>query len=478
MAPPPDYPRFPRSPRQGDERIDHLFALQRQADPFGTRLHLFFAAAHCFLAGFPTTFVEWSGLPLLLVFVVRLFTHHRVIGPLFWDPIARLALAWAAWVAASRLWTAGSPADWLADAQHLRFGLLVALLYPVLDRRPVLIAALGLGLLCGQLSQAVHLVGVRADLPALVMWNRDPSRLSGWWDPVVGGSLLCAALGLFLPVAARGLRERGVRGWLAVVPVATTLAGIAIIGTRGAWIAAVLLLMFAAAGALWVQRRWWRDRWGRLLAAGAVLAAVLVIAAAVAPGIRDRFDAGVREVRRAIDGDYRSDTGRRIAMWRWACDEFAAHPVRGVGAGGYKPWADATLETQRAERREARRSGQPHASLPRLLPPPHAHAHSWPMHTLATLGLIGAAIMVVLVAAAFRSTLGRGARALAMPSADRAQQARRMRLLSLSTDAGPPLALAGLTLAGLFDTIHINQQTANVLFILLALCVRFRPRVV
>jgi hypothetical protein len=49
------------------------------------------------------------------------------------------------------------------------------------------------------------------------------------------------------------------------------------------------------------------------------------------------------------------------------------------------------------------------------------------------------------------------------------------RLLALY-DAGPPLALVGLAAAGLFDTIHVNQQTANLLFILLALCVPMRPR--
>jgi hypothetical protein len=38
------------------------------------------------------------------------------------------------------------------------------------------------------------------------------------------------------------------------------------------------------------------------------------------------------------------------------------------------------------------------------------------------------------------------------------------------------LGLIGLVLAGVFDTIHVNQQTANLLFILLGVSVKMRPR--
>ena len=52
-----------------------------------------------------------------------------------------------------------------------------------------------LGLFCGVASQGVHILGRRLHVDALT-WHRLPGRDSGWWDPVIAGSLLVRWWGL------------------------------------------------------------------------------------------------------------------------------------------------------------------------------------------------------------------------------------------------------------------------------------------
>ena len=50
-----------------------------------------------------------------------------------------------------------------------------------------------------------------------------------------------------------------------------------------------------------------------------------------------RIGEGVREVTGALrQNGVSTFTGARIQFVRWACEQFAAHPVRGVGMGGYQ----------------------------------------------------------------------------------------------------------------------------------------------
>lgn len=461
MADPvPAYPSFPTRPTQPG--LNRLFDVQRQADPFGHRLHAWCAAAACFLAGFPTTIVEWAGVPLFACFLIRMFTHHRMLGPLVWDPLIRVVVVFIAWLGVSALWTHSGSRHWINDGQSLRFALLLPALYPVLDRRGLLLAALTLGLLCGQGSQLVHLV---SQWTGHTVFNRDPHRISGWWDPVIAGSLLCACLGLLLG----RVRPEAPIPWRWLPAISTTLAAIAITGTRGAWIAAVLLVI-AAAGLM--LRTSSRRRGAVALAAVTALLAIASAAVFVAPPIRARFDRAVSEVRGALTtSDYTTDTGLRIAMARWAVIEFVSHPLRGVGAGGYQPFAaarctlppparDAAEPDAEPPRRAKLRPPQAEPARPidpdTKLPLPHAHAHSWFLHTLATLGLPGLGLLLTVLAIALRPLWSRAA--ALDPTARIAA-----------------FGLLGLTLAGLFDTIHVNQQTAYLLFALLALSITMRP---
>lgn len=435
------------SPAPTDDQVDRLFAEQRRLDPLGTRIHLWAAIVACFLAGWPTMFVEWALLPVLIVCLVRLTGHRRVPGPLLWDPRVRLLLALCAWMLVSILWTFGTRHEWTGDIRTLRFAWVVLFVYPVLDRRRVLIGALVAGLACGQFVQWGELLGqaISASMPS---FHRAVGRHSGWWDPAVGGSVLCAALGLHVGALATSWNAPGRTRWLATAGVIATLVSIVLTGTRGAWIAAVCLLLAGVVLAACSSARRARVMIFGAGGAGVAIALMAAVILSGAWGVRDRLELGLREVRHAIDqGDYSSDTGMRIAMAQWAAREWRERPIIGVGAGGYRAWADRSMS------REPDGTSRAGPSLPR----PHAHAHNWYLHTLATLGVIGAAIMFTMVGLSIFSGLWwRG-------------------VLVRGYDAAPGFALLGLAFVGAFDSIHINQQTAYMLFLLVALCVKCRP---
>lgn len=440
--------------KQTPEQVEALFASQRSGDRVGHRIHLLLAAGGCFFAGWETTFAEWAMLPVLICFLVRMTGQHRVLEPLAFDRVVRLWLAFGAWLGVSVMWShASGPKEWLTDVQSMRFFVLPLILWPVLDRRAWLIGALVAGIACGQMSQIVHLASVASNA-TWQPFQRMPGRISGWWDPVVGGSVLCAGLGLWLGAAlyARTTRVHliGMAGSLA------TVVCIALTGTRGAWIAGALLLGIAA----WILVR--RTRF-RAAALGTVIAIVLVggtlgIGAcayvmsvkdpAMLPGIAQRLRHGIDEVRGSGDPrGYETDTGLRLAMWKWGWAALRTHPLIGVGAGGYKPWVRAQSEEQ------AIALGVPAGAITRV----HSHAHSWYVHTFATLGMIGGSLLLWLIGrtlvAGMRGPVGVGWFA-----------------------HGPPLALAGLACAGLFDSITVNQQTALLFFVLIGLCLPTRPR--
>jgi len=162
-----------------------------------------------------------------------------------------------------------------------------------------------------------------------------------------------------------------------------------------------------------------------------------------------RYQAAKDEVRAALErGDYQTDTGARLGMAIWAWQAFRAHPAVGVGAGGYRAWVE----------QESRR-----AAIPGTPPPTgpaakvHAHAHNTVLHTAATTGLIGVALLVGMVLLGFRN-----AAALAAEGGGYA--------------AGPFYALAGLVAVSPFDTVHVNAQTAALLVTVLGLCPSWIPR--
>ncbi|GIK18417.1 MAG: hypothetical protein AMXMBFR77_22390 [Phycisphaerales bacterium] len=415
------------------------FDRQRAIDPRGLRVHAAMALLWCLCLGGPISISELAGIPLALAFLIRIHRHVGTLPCLLVQPPVIFILSWAAWGALSLLWS-DDPAKGFDQYSHARWFGAIVCLWPVVERRSLLLGALTLGITLGQLSQIGHAVGGSLGIDWLT-WPRLPGRNSGWWDPVVGGSILTAALGLHLPAAAWGhgkWRMLGVAGSLA------SLAGIAATGTRGAWIAAAVLIMLVALAAGWRAARW------RGLALACAVASVLVVVVGAGAwtlggqALRDRIVTARAEVTVALrDGEYNSDTGARIAMAGWAVVAFAERPLTGTGAGGYRHWVEQRLAARGID--PASRSV-------------HDHAHNAMLHVAATVGLPG-----LLIAIAFIASVLRGA-------------ARRL------PGDGPPgyadgpfWSLVGLLLVSAFDVVHMNAQTGAIMAALTLLAMPWRP---
>ena len=408
---------------------DAAFARMHARDAIGDRVHLAFACLALVLLSGPTTVTEVAVAPLLVFFFVRVVNTFPVWIHAFCQPAVLATLGLFAWLALTLLW---SPDPWqgLDELSRLRWFLLVAVVYPVIEHRRALVHALALGLMVASAAQLLSAVpGVREWFPF-----RHPGRVTGWWSPVVGGTIQAGAVGLFLAPALVGV---GRARWIGVAGLALSLSGLLASGTRGAWVTSGVLLLIAVPVLLW------RAGPGTRKSAGVVLAMVCIagLAAGVVfrAGIALRVHQAVEEIRSAQAGQFASPTGARIAVMRMAIDEGLAHPIRGTGAGSVLPLA-------------VERFGEEPAFM-------LAHAHSTPAHLFMTGGvpalLLGALLFVVLLRNAWKHA----------PS-DR----RR------SLELGIPFAVLGLLLASVFDVVLINMQVAALLGALAALSPAYMPR--
>ncbi len=417
--------------------IDRSFDDLEVHQPASRRAYLLCAMVWCFFSLWPTTYVEWAGIPLIIGFVVQLIRTPRFFRPLLVQPLFILAAAYWAWQGASLLWTPDLKLG-LKQVGCARWMWAIPALWPVMNRRRWLIAALVSGYLAGNLSQLLHTVGVRLDLHALT-WPRQPDRNSGWWDPVVGGTLLMGALGLHLPAAAFGA---GRWRWIGAAGVAITITAIFVTGTRGAWLAAAALVAIAAVAAVLKSPSRPRD-----LSIGAVAVTLMVAGVWITAGesISRRFTTARDEVAAYFDrGQITTDTGTRLALARWAIDAVVAHPLGGLGCGGFRAWA---------RERWANTPFQPPEGTG------HAHAHNALLHAAATSGAPGALLAVAVVLVALRN----------------ARRARHENSFN-PYDSGPFWALLGLALVSAFDSIQVNSQTSALFTTLLALSPSVLPR--
>jgi O-antigen ligase len=431
---------LPRHPYLDPSRVRHDLERARAVDPFGDRVHTGLALLWCLCLGFPTSVVEIASIPLIVFFLLRTPKIWRTWGSFAVQPLTLAVGAWVVWQALTLLWTPDLNRG-LQELAANRWVWAIWMLWPVMHHRPGLIAAICVGFLLGNLSQAGHALGKASGIEWLT-WPRLENRNSGWWDPVVGGSLLTGVLGLHLPAALMGAGRARLLG---LAGGAITLVAIFATGTRGAWIASGLLIgvsvLAAAAQAIAGRGKVRRGTFGVV----AVMLLVLAVAGALLRGtIVERYQQGRREVGAALrSGDYASDTGKRLLMWRAAAQAAASNPVLGVGAGGYREWSLEHVRVNGA-------------------PPPadaiHVHAHSAPLHIAATTGALGLALAGAVLGFALVGGL------------------RELRPAELGTyAAGPVFGIAGLMLAGLFDPVHLNAQTAALLFTFLALCFESRP---
>lgn len=405
---------------------DAAFGWMHAVDPRGDRLHLAAACLGMFLLAGPVTVTELAFAPLLVVFLLR----WKSAGPVwihgFGQPAVLVALGLMAWTGLSLAWSADR-AQGLDELARLRWFLLPGLVFPAIAGRGPMVRALAAGLFVAGLAQLASGLGPLAPL----FETRRPGRISGWWDPVVAGSVQCGAAGLFLAPALRG---SGRGRWCATAGLAVAVAGVVASGTRGAWIACALLLL--AGGIAAVRGASARTRRAAIGAglAGCLLAAG--VAVAQREGLAVRLTQARAELEAAAAGDLNTPTGGRLAVMGLAVEAGLRRPW-GLGAGGLQPAA-------------TERFGPAHAASGL------AHAHSSPLHLFGTLGLPGLALGGLLAWVMLRNALDAGA-------------------LPGSLESGLPYAAAGVLLAGAFDAVHLNTQTCALLGALAALSPAYRP---
>lgn len=432
-----------RHPYLEPARVQHDLTQPTIRDPFGHRLHTYFGLLWCFCLAGPSSVVEIASIPLIVFFLIRTPNIWRTWGSFAVQPVTLLIAAWALWQALSLAWSP-DPRQGLQELGANRWVWAIWMLWPIMERRNWLIAALVAGFLCGNFAQLLHAAGRHFDIPAIT-WPRMPDRNSGWWDPVVGGSMLVGALGLHIPAAFMG---RGKWRWMAFAGCIITLVAIFATGTRGAWLAAGGLCEIGISVAVLRVRPVKRllTTLATVLVIGAAVGAVVY--AAAGDSIMRRVEQARADMARAIEhGDFDTDTGARILMAAFARQALTEHPVRGVGAGGYRVWT-----------REYIRERAPEIVDPRI----HAHPHNAALQVAATTGLVGLAITGGIVVVALRG----GFRDLGLPGPTTGLG---------SYAAGPAFAIVGLMLAGLFDPVHLNAQTGAFLATLMGLCLYSRP---
>jgi O-antigen ligase len=420
-------------------------------DARGHRMHLAVAALWCFLCTFPTSILELGGIPLIIIFTIRIPWMLRTWKAFGIQPFCMTFALFVLWQTLSLAWTPDLKQG-LHELSCNRWFWVSWMLWPVVAHQRFLLRAIILGLCVGLFVQLLNILAAHGHLalPRFLTFHRPPNRDSGWWDPVAGGSMLVGCLGLSLAPALSRTLAPSRRALFAIAALATFLAILAT-GTRGAWIAGTALVVLAIAFG-WF-RRWRASRVERAalpkipsitpmtsFAIVLVLFAVPVAASILTFSVMSsRINLAQQDLTAARAGNFNTDTGARLYMWERAVDAFSAHPLIGVGAGGYKHWAQ---------------SHPPATTSPNAQPntaPVHAHAHSAPFHIAATLGLPGLVLAALMLFFLLRGGL---------------------------PDDPPAAALAilGLFLVSAFDPVHINQQTDALIFTILPFCFISRPR--
>lgn len=416
------------------------------------KAHTAAACLSAALATGPTSIAELAIIPAAVAFLATPHKTYPIWIHAYRRPLGLALLLFSAWIAVGIAYSPDN-AQAIDEFGVLRFLPIALLISPALHLsstgRLRVIAALATGVAIGQLAQLLHAWAALADGPAVFDFDRAKNRISGYWDPAVAGTILTAALGLHLPAALMGTgRQRAI----AIAASAATIAALLATGSRGGWIASAALTAIAAAVAITRALRTGSHKRQTLTALAAL--ALLTIAAALAfrGTITSRIDKARADLTAARQNDYASADAARVAMAIAAIDAFKAHPIRGVGTGNFGNHA-RTQALHRAQQ----------GTGPAEPPPIHDHAHNTLLHTAATNGLVGVALLLAVAAAAIRQSI------LWIRNAP-------TQATLGSYQAGPLFALFGLILITPFDTLHVSASSAAITGVVLALCVNPPPR--
>ncbi len=412
---------------------------------FGHPVHAWLAALWCLGCCGPAAGVELLCLPLYGVLLGRLPFVRRSIRDAFLQPSMLCILAWAAWSMASLIWTRDRT-DGLHEIEYMRWTPAILALWAVLDRRSMLIAAICVGFALAQFAQLAEFFWLRQGF-ALFSHPQSPNplaRISGWWhQPAVGGAMLVAAVGLHIGPALFG------RGWqrgAGLVGSIASIIGILASGTRGALVAAAVLVAIFVVAWLVIAMRASSRHPITILSLSLIL--LLCIAGAVASPLgthlRERAAQASEQLSRAFrDRDYDSDMGGRVVAMKAALDATKTHLIQGVGVGGFLCHTREYVEREQLHIQSWR--------VDKL-----RTAHNTYLHALATTGIIGLLLLL-------------GTFVCALWGAS--WELRHWGITALGRYASAPLgALLALGIMGCFETIYLNMSTAALATTLVAMC--------
>jgi O-antigen ligase len=446
---------------RGHDRAQADFERQFRRDAIGHRVNVAVACVMAFAACAPPAIAEWALWVPLAYALLRLTNTSATAWRLWLMPAGLCVMGLIAWTTLSVAWSPNPHGGW-DEVKKLRFALAFLVIWPVIDQRRTIVYAIAAGMLAGNLSQIVHAAGVRFDIAALrfplagsrVGWADggvgDPDRNGGWWHPLVGGSMLVAALGLHLPVALMG------RGRLRVIAAAlsiVTVVGILATGTRSALLGMMALVGITVLVAIvrTIRRRGAdpsREKipiGAKVVVAAAALMALFGAYSVVGERIERRVTLAYEDIAGAVrEKDFTSDNGARLLMAWWSIEAVMERPIGGSGAGGYEAWCRQHVIKQGID--PARRRF-------------FEHAHNAILHVAATTGLVGALLAI-------------GAVGFALIAGFRTLTPAEWQ----TYDTGPPFALIGLVLVSPFDPIQFNTTSAFLLFMLIALCPWWRAK--
>lgn len=449
----PTGPAFPRWLPPTLVQLRHDSQFFHHLGTFGYPFQLWLAALWCVLIVGPMATVELGGIAIGVCFLARLPFIYKGLWDAVRQPAVIFLTLWTLWtlILAAR---GGFSPDALHELGFIRWAYAFIVFWAVFDNRRVLVAGLCIGFAFAQLAQLGEFLGYRFNIPSLI-WSHPPApdpaaRISGWWhQPAVGGAMLVACLGLHLGPALLGTGRTRV---FAITASLATLIALLATGTRGAWLAAAVLIIIVILAALALRIRAGNAK--PLLLTLAALIAITTIAALALQGPRTRVQLLATEMRDVLTRDnLDSDMGGRVLAAKAALDAAKQHPLIGVGPGNFHPHVVAY----------AQREGitiAPHR-LEKL-----KTAHNTLLHTLATQGIIG----VLLLYAALACALWGGF----FPRTTAGTPPLATHLATYA--ASPAVALLGIIIVGACETTSLNTSTAALSTVLIALCAWVRPR--
>ncbi len=447
----PDHPPHPWRPLswwwppRNNLAARAAFWFRYPVDRFGDPIHLALACLFCFAAAWPVSIAESAALALAICWLIRL--------PFIWRSQLLLCRQWHfilflllfLWHSASLLGIRDAK-EGIEQWGAFRYAALIPALHPLARHRGWLMLAAATGFALGASIQILEAVAP-AIIDAAAFEHRTPDgRIGGWWPPVLAGELLVGAIAIHL-AAVLHARTPHVAS-IASVGALLSLGGILLSGTRGAWIAAALLVLIIVAVAFRTRLRTPTSR--RRAAVALLLACVAAAAALLATdaGRRRLVDAR-HEVLRLIErGESQTNIGLRARMLEWGWQAVMQHPLTGIGPGQFPSWVIASKSLA---------TGDELGAIEQFERERHGHCHNTPLAMALAAGWPGLALLVASVTVCLFAGFRR--------SEHQAQGPALMHAYA----AAPPWLLLATVLLWPFDAVIVSVQPMMLLMLAAAL---------